>query len=236
MQESTHGFIAEPEQDLFEMLSGPRPTIATTAEVVEASADVAVVRLADGRMASLPITEFYPNKRWTVGARYQVAILDNTATRPIVSATCPELVGLIAAGYCPEIRDGSVRIIRCVRSVGIRAKIAVVPTVAGVDAVGALVGRAANRVQAISRALAGERVDVVAYSEDADALLRNALGVKVDSITDNGRITSVSVPAHQFDAAIGGGGLNASLAARLTGRRISVSATSDVAPELPETK
>ena len=224
MAEEITGFVAEPDQDLFEMLAHPRATTATTAEIVDATADVAVVRLADGRLATLPITEFYPNRRWSVGARYQVAVLDNAGTRPIVSTTAPELIELIAAAYCPELRDGSVRVMGVVRSVGIRAKIAVAPTREGVDAVGALVGRAANRVQAVTRALTGERVDVVAYSEDPDTYLRNALGVKVDAIATEGRVAQITVPAHQYDAAVGGGGLNASLAAKITGRHISITA------------
>lgn len=216
------GFVAEPDDELLTMLGGPTAMEATTAEVIEASADVAVVRLADGRLATLPVSEFYRNRRWSVGARYQVAVLEAGTSRPIVSTTRPELVALLAAGVCPELRDGTVRVMNIVRSVGIRTKISVAPTTTDVDAVGAFVGRAANRIQALSKALQGERIDVVAYSEDADTYLRNALGVKVDHLEDNGRLVTLKVPSHQLDAAVGGGGLNASLAARLTGRRISI--------------
>jgi N utilization substance protein A len=117
-----------------------------------------------------------------------------------------------------------VRIVRVARQVGIRSKIAVAATVPGVDPVGAFIGRAANRVAALSRMLMGERVDVVAWNPEAHVFITNALGVKVETISDEPRFIAVQVPEHQLAAAVGGGGLNAQLTARITGKRISITA------------
>jgi N utilization substance protein A len=204
-------------------LDGPPASslYAVTAELVQQSADVAVMRLPDGSSAVMPVTEFYPNRRWTEGGRYHVAVLPTA--RPVCSTTRPELLELLAAGLIPELRDGSVRIMCVARTVGVRSKIAVAATQEGVDAVGAMLGRAANRSKALSRMLLGERIDIVAYHPEPLTFLRNALGVSIveTSTTDEGRLR-VIVPAHQFNAAVGGGGLNAALASRLTGVNCSI--------------
>lgn len=220
------GFVVEPSDaiDLLDLFDAPAGDLhAATGTVTEAGADVALLRLADGSTATLPASEFYPNKRWQPGARYNVAVLPVAgSTRPICSTTRPELIELLAAGIVPELRSGEVRVLRVVRHVGIRSKIAVAATAEGVDPVGAFVGRAANRVAQLSRMLEGERVDIVAWNPDPAIFLQNALGVRVSSVSVGEKLTVVSVPAHQLTAAIGGGGLNAALAARLTGLRISI--------------
>lgn len=214
------GFTVEPEQ-LFDILK-PKAMSVTTAEIVQASNDVAVVRLADGRVGMLPVTEFYPNKKWGTGNRYPVALLENNSARPIVSVACDEIIELLAPAFVPELREGRVRVMGIARRVGIRSKIAVAPTEEGLDAVGLFVGKAANRVAGISRSLCGERVDVVAYSENKEVFIKNALGVKVVDIEIKNNSAVVRVPTHQIDAAIGGGGLNAYLAAKLVGIKISI--------------
>ena len=223
--ENIYGYTVEPEQ-LFDLLK-PKAATATTAEIMQASADVAVVRLADGRVGTLPISEFYPNKKWNVGSRYPVAVLEGNSLRPTVSVSCDELIELLAAGFIPELRDQSVRVMKTARRVGIRAKIAVASTQPNVDAVGIFVGKAANRVAALSKSLCGERVDIVAYSEDLEIFIKNALGVKVDSVEIIGNAAIVKVPSHQIDAAVGGGGLNAYLAAKLVGLKISIVASEE---------
>jgi N utilization substance protein A len=72
--------------------------------------------------------------------------------------------------------------------------------------------------------LLGERVDVVAWNDNPETFIRNAIGTSVRSVGIEGPRASVVVPQHQFQAAVGGGGLNAALASRLTGYVLSVSA------------
>jgi|LauGreDrversion4_1035100.scaffolds.fasta_scaffold00545_7 N utilization substance protein A len=225
-----HAFVAEPDTSAVDLLDLFEPNAeqltAATGTIIEATSDVALVRLADGTTATMPVTEFYPNKRWSVGTTVHVVKLPiATTSRTICSTTRPELIELLAAGVVPELRDGSVRIVRVARQVGIRSKIAVAATVPGVDPVGAFVGRAANRVAALSRMLMGERVDIVAWNPESHVFVTNALGVRVDAIADTPRFIAVQVPEHQLAAAVGGGGLNAQLTARITGKRISITAT-----------
>jgi N utilization substance protein A len=215
--------IAEFGDDqLLELISPPESTVAVSGIVVSTSSDIAVLRLLDGRTATLPVTEFYPNRRFAIGARYHLACSDPATPRPLVSAIRPELIDLLAAGIVSELRDGSVRIVRVARQPGIRSKVAVAPTIEGVDAVGAFIGRAANRVSALSKLLLGERLDIIAFHPDTHTFLRNALGVQVTEIIEHDRTLEVRVPAHQYDAAVGGGGMNAMLTARLIGRRLSI--------------
>lgn len=211
-------------QDLFDLLvDPPRADVrAVTATVDSATKDVALLTCTDGTPGIMPLTEFYPNRRWQVGSRYFLLAMDATA-RPTLSARRPELVELLLAGLSPELRTGQVRVMRVVRQVGIRSKIAVAATMPGVDPVGACLGRGANRVQALSRMLLGERIDVVAWHADLEVFVRNALGTKVLDAEFSDGAARLTVPHHQYQAAVGGGGLNAALVSRLTGLRLTIS-------------
>lgn len=225
----TEDAFAFGHDQILELLSPPAASFTVSGVVTSSSADVAVLRLLDGRTATLPVTEFYPNRRFSVGARYHLACSDATSPRPLVSALNPELIDLLAAGVVPELRDGLVRVVRVARQPGIRSKVAVASTQPGVDAVGAFIGRAANRVQTLSKLLHGERLDIIAFSPDIEVFVRNALGVSVTSVVSTERVLQIRVPDHQFEAAVGGGGMNALLTAKLIGRRISI--LPDSAPE-----
>jgi N utilization substance protein A len=194
-----------------------------TATVTAATADVAVASFGTNGHGSLPVTEFYPNRAWEVGGRYHLLNLNN-GPRPTLSAARPELIAMLLDGLSPEVREGQVRIMGVVRQVGIRSKIAVASTVAGVDPIAACVGPSAGRVKRLSEMLFGERVDVVAWNDDPQVFIRNAVGTSVRSVDIEGQRASVVVPAHQYQAAVGGGGLNAALASRLTGFILSVNA------------
>lgn len=197
-----------------------------TATVVGATADLASfeVRRHDGTVveAICPATEFYPDRQWHVGDRYAMLLLSG-GNRPVVSAVRSDLLVAFYTGVAPEVRSGAVRIMGVVRLPGVRAKVAVAATEEGLDPVAACVGRKANRVKAVGQALAGERIDVVAWHDDQAQFLTNALApAKIDRVKISGRDAEVYAPRHQMAAAIGGGGLNSSLAGRLTGLKVSV--------------
>ena len=200
-----------------------QPTFSrlVTVTVREASPDVAVCDLPDGTAARLPVTAFYPNRSWVVGGRYHLALAEGDGS-PLLSATAPELIALLLDGLSPEVRDGRVRVMGVARQVGVRSKVAVAATIAGVDPVGACLGRAANRIKALSTMLLGERVDVVAYHPDAPRFLANALAVVPESVETVEDGFLVRVPRHQLTAAKGGGNLNVVLASRLLGARVEV--------------
>jgi len=205
-----------------DLLARPVFTRVVTAIVKECSPDVALVEFG-GESARLPVTGFYPNRPWAVGGSYHLAATAAGGSPVDVSASCDELVGMLLEGVSPEVRDGRVRVMAVARHVGIRTKVAVAATEAGVDPVGACLGRGANRVKAVSAMLLGERVDVVAYHDDLDRFLQNALAVaagRVEHVEDG--TVNVFVPRHQLAAARGGGNLNVVLASRLVGKRIQV--------------
>jgi N utilization substance protein A len=117
----------------------------------------------------------------------------------------------------PEIHAGTVEIKAIAREAGSRSKVAVASRQDGLDPVGATVGQRGARVQAVVAELAGEKIDVIPWSDDASVFVANALSpaqvISVD-IDEEHRIASVTVPERMLSLAIGREGQNARLAAR----------------------
>lgn len=128
----------------------------------------------------------------------------------------------------PEIKVGTVLVRGIAREPGLRTKIAVSTAQPGLDPVGACVGPKGVRHRAILSELSNEHVDIVPWSEDAQAFVASALGpakpdkVTIDRVT---RTATVLVPRGQLSLAIGRDGQNARLAAKLTGFRIDIKPT-----------
>jgi transcription termination/antitermination protein NusA len=132
----------------------------------------------------------------------------------------------------PEIHSGTVEIKAIAREAGSRSKVAVASRQDGLDPVGATVGQRGARVQAVVAELAGEKIDVIPWNDDAGVFVANALSpaqvLSVD-IDEEHRIASVTVPERMLSLAIGREGQNARLAARLTGWRIDIRSDVSVA-------
>jgi N utilization substance protein A len=132
----------------------------------------------------------------------------------------------------PEIHNGTVEIKAIAREAGSRSKVAVSSRQDGLDPVGATVGQRGARVQAVVAELAGEKIDVIPWNDDAGVFVANALSpaqvLSVD-IDEEKRIASVTVPERMLSLAIGREGQNARLAARLTGWRIDIRSDVSVA-------
>jgi N utilization substance protein A len=132
----------------------------------------------------------------------------------------------------PEIHSGTVEIKAIAREAGSRSKVAVASRQDGLDPVGATVGQRGARVQAVVAELAGEKIDVIPWSDDPGVFVANALSpaqvISVD-IDEEHRIASVTVPERMLSLAIGREGQNARLAARLTGWRIDIRSDVSVA-------
>jgi N utilization substance protein A len=132
----------------------------------------------------------------------------------------------------PEIYNGTVEIKAIAREAGSRSKVAVSSRQDGLDPVGATVGQRGARVQAVVAELAGEKIDVIPWNDDAGVFVANALSpaqvLSVD-IDEEKRIASVTVPERMLSLAIGREGQNARLAARLTGWRIDIRSDVSVA-------
>ncbi len=136
---------------------------------------------------------------------------------------------------CPEIYDGTVEIKAVSRTPGSRSKIAVISNDPNVDAVGACIGTQKSRINAVTKELKGEKVDVVMYSEDPEEFIKQALKpaevLRVVINDPHVRACKAIVPDNQLSLAIGNKGQNALLAAKLTGYKIDIKAESKVTPE-----
>lgn len=136
---------------------------------------------------------------------------------------------------CPEIYDGTVEIKSTSRAPGSRSKIAVISNDPNVDAVGACIGTQKSRINAVTKELKGEKVDVVLYSDDPEEFIKQALKpaevLRVIINDPHVRACKAIVPDNQLSLAIGNKGQNALLAAKLTGFKIDIKAESKVTPE-----
>ncbi len=230
--ERTFGDFAGREHDL---ITG---TVSADAKVN--ARGVVVVSLGEGKNAVegvIPAAEQVPGETYTHGQRlrcYVVSVSRGLRGPQItLSRTHPNLVRKLFALEVPEIADGSVEITAVAREAGHRSKIAVRPTVAGVNAKGACIGPMGARVRAVMSELNGEKIDIIDYDEDPATFVGNALSparaVSVTVVDPVAKAARVIVPDFQLSLAIGKEGQNARLAARLTGWRIDI--RSDAVPE-----
>ena len=142
-----------------------------------------------------------------------------------VSRRLPNLVHYLFEVEVPEIKDGLVEIRAIAREPGDRTKLAVFATEENIDPVGACVGARSSRVGAVVNALRGEKMDIVAWSEDICTFVASALApADVISVTQTPgtKDCRVIVPDDQLSLAIGKAGQNARLAANLTKCKIDI--------------
>ncbi len=155
----------------------------------------------------------------------------------VVSRTHPSLVRKLMELEVPEVAEGIVEIKNVAREPGQRSKISVLSRDERIDAVGACVGPRGSRIQALMDELRPEKIDVVPFSEDPKQYILNALSpAKVNTIKLDHEAKSayVTVPDNQLSLAIGRGGQNVRLAARLTDWRIDIRSDAQAAAERGE--
>ncbi|OHA01558.1 MAG: hypothetical protein A3C12_00140 [Candidatus Sungbacteria bacterium RIFCSPHIGHO2_02_FULL_49_20] len=192
-----------------------------------------------GRTTSLlPPEEQMPFERYNIGERLKMLLIavERNPRGPgiIVSRSHPRLVKKLFELEVPEIASGSVEIKFIAREAGSRSKIAVVSHQEGVDPVGSLVGQKGVRVSTVIHELGGEKIDIIEWSEDQAEFIAHALSpAKVIEVYVNPEMREARaiVPDEQLSLAIGKGGQNVRLAAKLTGWKIDV--RSDKKEETP---
>lgn len=174
-------------------------------------------------------SEQIPGETPIPGTRIKAYVLEAKRTTKgpqiMISRTHPGLLRRLLELEVPEIHDGIVEIKAIAREAGTRSKVAVHARVEGVDPVGACVGPKAARINAIGQELAGEKIDVIAWEDDIEAFVANALApAKVVSVAleEDTHVARVTVPDFQLSLAIGKEGQNARLAAKLTGWKIDI--------------
>jgi N utilization substance protein A len=182
-----------------------------------------------GKLEAILIpSEQIPGESFKQGDRIKVYVVEvNKTTKGpsiMISRTHPGIVKKLFELEVPEIQNGTVEIKSVAREAGSRTKIAVTANDENVDAIGSCVGARGSRVQNVVDAL-GEKVDIVEYKEDPAEFITEALKpAKVTHVTveEEEKVCRVVVPDTQLSLAIGGGGQNARLAAKLTGWKIDI--------------
>ena len=180
--------------------------------------------------ATLLKSEQIPGEVLTVGDRIKVYVLqvNKEGRGPIVtlSRTHAGLLRRMFELEVPEVADGVVIIKGVSREAGSRAKIAVYSRDPEVDPVGACIGNHGMRINSIVAELAGEKIDIIRYSEDPAEYVREALApapvASVEMVAD--RMCKVVADPEYLSLAIGKEGQNVRLAARLTGIKIDIKA------------
>ncbi len=174
----------------------------------------------------LPNDNFKPGDKVKVYVRHIKDDFKGTVVQ--VTRTHPNFVKLLLEMEVPELNNGEVTIVGLVREAGLRTKIAVTTTVPNLDPVGACIGNKGSRINAVINELNGEKIDIINYSENpADYIVAALSPAEVSEITVDtaAGIANVLVPENKLSLAIGKGGHNVRLAAKLTGYKIDVKPT-----------
>ena len=142
-----------------------------------------------------------------------------------LSRTHPKFIESLFMIEAPEVASGTVEIHSIAREAGARTKIAVLSHDPSIDPVGACVGQKGVRVSAVMSEINGEKIDIIPYDEDPALFVANSLAPArvFDILIDEDKQTAeVDVPEDQLSLAIGRGGQNVRLAAKLTGWKIDI--------------
>ncbi len=191
----------------------------------------------------IPATEQIPGERYVRGARvrgYLYHVEDTPRGISLrISRTHPKFMEKLFAQESPEIANGVVEIKSIAREPGARSKIAVFTADPNIDPVGSCVGQRGVRVSTVMNELGGEKIDIIEWSEDPAEFVRKALSpAKVlDVVLDEAEHkASIEVAPDQLSLAIGKGGQNVRLAAKLTGWKIDIKGTDVPAEEVATEK
>ncbi len=191
--------------------------------------------------ARLIAREQIPGERYVVGAPIKVYVEEvrkgNRSTRLIISRANPGLLTRLMEQEITEVYDGVVEIKAVAREAGSKSKVAVYSNNPDVDAIGACIGEHGMRIQSISDELAGEKIEVIQWSEDLATFVKNAISparaTSVEMMEDD-HVMRVVVPDNQLSLAIGRQGQNVRLAGRLTACRIDIKSESQMLAEEQE--
>ncbi|MCI4431781.1 MAG: transcription termination/antitermination protein NusA [Burkholderiales bacterium] len=217
---------AEREQLLNDFLSRGEKIFVGTVKRLDKGDVIVESGRVEGRLRR---AEMIPKENLRTGDRVRayIAEVDSTLRGPqiLLSRSAPGFMIELFAQEVPEIEQGLLEIKSCARDPGSRAKIAVVSHDKRVDPIGTCVGVRGSRVNAVTNELAGERVDIVLWSEDPAQFVIGALAPAnvVSIVVDEERhAMDVVVDEENLAIAIGRGGQNVRLASEMTGWRINI--------------
>jgi len=183
-----------------------------------------------GRISGIMFAnEAVPGEHYGASSRmrfYIVTIQENRRGQPeiILSRAHPRFIAKLFELEVPEIADGTVVIKGVAREAGSRTKMAVFSDAQGVDPIGSCVGQRGTRIMAVTNEIGHEKIDIVEWSANPEEYLAASLSpAQVKEVQVFGKNEArVLVPANQLSLAIGKGGQNVRLAAKLTGWKIDV--------------
>ena len=228
--------IREAERDMMFEEYRDRVGELITGIVQQSDSRYTLVQLRERVEALLPKSEQVDGERYDHSQRIKAVIKEVSASTKgpsiIVSRRDPELIKKLFELEVPEIADGLVEITGVAREPGYRSKIAVVSHADGVDPVGACVGPRGSRVRMVVSELRGEKIDIIPYNDEPARFVAKALSparVREVYIDDETKEATVIVPEDQLALAIGKEGLNARLAARLTGWKVDIQSEAEFA-------
>src|SRR2546429_4956835 len=233
--------IREAERDMMYEEYRDRVGELITGIVQQSDSRYTLVALRERVEALLPKSEQVEGERYDHSQRIKAVIKEVSPSTKgpaiIVSRRDPELIKKLFELEVPEIADHLVEIANVSREPGYRSKIAVVSHVDGVDPVGACVGPRGSRVRMVVSELRGEKIDIIPFNGETARLVAKALSparVRAVLVDDDAKQATVIVPDDQLSLAIGKDGLNARLAARLTGWRVDIRSETEFAEEEAE--
>jgi len=177
----------------------------------------------------LPYEEQIPGERFNQGERLRAYLYRvEESPRGIflrLSRSHPKFLEKLFEAEAPELQNGTVVVKAIAREAGYRSKIAVEAKDSHIDPVGAMVGQRGVRVSTVMSEIRGEKIDVIEWSEDPKKFIEEALSpAKIQSIEikEEDKTAIVHVTEDQQSLAIGKGGQNVRLAAKLTGWKIDI--------------
>lgn len=203
--------------------------VAGTVERVERG----MVHINMGRaLGIIPYEEQIPSERWKTGDRIRAYLyaVEETPKGIVLklSRAHPKFLAKLFETEAPEIASGTVEIKAIAREAGSRSKVAVVSHDAHIDPIGSMVGQRGVRVSTVTSELSGEKIDIVEWNEDPALFIEEALSpaeVVSLELDEKAHRAIVTVTEDEQSLAIGKGGQNVRLAAKLTGWKIDIKST-----------
>ena len=188
----------------------------------------------------LPKTELIPGEKLTMGDSIKVYItkIESTPKGPLI-LTSRKNYGFVKRLFeheIPEFSDGTLELRGVAREAGIRSKVAVASTNPKVDPIGSCIGEKGRRIANIITELGGEKVDLIAYSDNMEDFIANALSPAKNlnvSITDEKKKEALVIADDEnLSLAIGKKGINIKLASKLTKHTINIKTLADINAEI----
>lgn len=217
---------AEREQTLSDFLERGEYMVTGTIKRMERGSAI----IESGKVeASLSRDQMIPKENLRIGDRVRAYLqrIDRNARGPqiLLSRVSPEFLMKLFEIEVPEIEEGLLEIKAAARDPGSRAKIAVHSNDARIDPIGTCVGMRGSRVQSVISELAGERVDIILWSDDSATFIVNALApAEISSIMvdEEKHSMDIVVDDENLAQAIGRNGQNVRLASELTGWELNI--------------